>query len=182
MLVAAAGAAAPALGEPFREVRLGALPPAEVRLLAEAYLPEEDPGFAREDLHALGVLSAGHPAYLQRAAFHLFEARARPGYNWRAAYLAEARERPIIGAPLPDAIFRGEEALVRQESVLGDEGELEPGRRAAEAGPSFEVRSLFEALAPMVAALLALQLSGSWLLALAVAAAGYAGVALLRRA
>ncbi|HMQ34027.1 MAG TPA: AAA family ATPase, partial [Chloroflexaceae bacterium] len=108
MLVAAAGAAAPPLGEPFREVRLGALPAAEVRLLAEAYLGEDEAGFSGEELRSLAELSAGHPAYLQRAAYHLYEARTRPGYDWRAAYLAEARERPVIGAPLPPELFRGE--------------------------------------------------------------------------
>lgn len=180
MLVAAAGAAAPALGEPFLQVRLGALPAAEVRLLAEAYLPEGDPGFTPAELRALGELSAGHPAYLQRAAFHLYEARARPGYNWRAAYLAEARERPIIGSPLPPEIFRGEEALRRDESRLGAD-EPEDARTAPDAGPSFEIRPFLEAALPLVAGLVALAASGSWAVALATLALGYLLAALLRR-
>lgn len=180
MLVAAAGAAPPALGEPFSPVHLGALRASEVRLLAEAYLDQEEATFTPAELHALGVLSAGHPAYLQRAAFHLYEARARPGYDWRAAYLAEARERPIIGAPLPPEVFRGEEGGARDESLLGEElGEIRRG--AARPAPSFELSSFFEAIGPLVAGLLAWQLSASWAVGLAILAAGYALVVLRRR-
>lgn len=181
MLVTAAGGAPPALGEPFVGVRLGALPPTEVRLLAEAYLDEGEVAFSGDELRALGELSAGHPAYLQRAAFHLYEAHTRPGYNWRSAYLAEARERPIIGAPLPAEVFRREEG--------GEESEGRDGATAAgEAGPragqelGFELRSFFEAIVPVVVGLVAWQLSGSWLAGLALIALGYLIVALARRA
>lgn len=180
MLVAAAGASAPALGEPFVGVILGALPAAEVRLLTEAYLGEDERGFSGAELRALGELSNGHPAYLQRAAYHLYEARARPGYDWRGAYLAEARERPIIGTPLPDELFRGEAADQQDESRFGEL--LEEGRRPArEAAPAFELRSFAEATVPLVVALLALALGGSWPVALLTLALGYGLVVLLRR-
>lgn len=181
MLVAAAGDQAPALSEPFAQVRLGALAPSEVRLLAEAYLEEGEAPFSPEELLALGELSVGHPAYLQRAAYHLYEARSRPGYDWRAAYLDEARERPIPGAPLPPEVFRAGEAATRDETQLG---ELAPGDRgpaSPQAPTPIEIRPFIEAMLPVLAALLATQLSGSWLVALIVLAAGYGLVALLRR-
>ncbi len=179
MLVATAGALAPTLSEPFSQVYLGALPASEVRLLAEAYLDQDERGFSPEELRALGELSAGHPAYLQRAAYHLYEARSRPGYDWRAAYLAEAREQPIIGAPLPPEVFRGEEGGGRDESRLGEPLGDDPRRPAA--GPSADIRPFVEAIVPLVVGLLALQASGNWLVALVVLTAGYGLVALLRR-
>jgi hypothetical protein len=177
MLVAAAGAAAPQLSEPFATVRLGALSPTEVRLLTDAYLDETGVEFSGGELRDLGALSVGHPAYLQRAAFHLFESRERPGYNWRSAYLAEARERPVPGAPLPDEVFRGEGNAPREEAAYG---ELEADQRREEAVimQIGGVRELLAGIAPLIAALVALQISGSWLVALLVLAAGY-GVAVL---
>lgn len=179
LVVAAAGAAPPALSEPFAQVRLGAIAASEVRLLAEAYLDESGVEFTGAELRELGELSAGHPAYVQRAAYHLFEARTRPGYAWRAAYLAEARERPVPGAPLPPEVFRGDGDGARDEG-----GEpLEPGeaRRAPELMATGHPADLIAAVAPLVAGLLTLQLSGSWPVAAAVLVAGYlAGWLLLR--
>lgn len=181
MLVAAVGAEAPALSEPFREVRMGALPAAEVRLLTEAYLGEGEDGFSGEELRALAELSAGHPAYLQRAAYHLYEARTRPGYDWRAAYLAEVRERPVIGAPLPPELFRGEGAG-EDEAALHPEGAADAARaRPPAARLELSIRPFLEAALPLLVALLAWRLSGSWPVALALLAAGYLLVWLLGR-
>jgi hypothetical protein len=182
MLVAAAGQAAPMLSEPFAAVRLGALSPSEVRLLTEAYLDESDVAFSGAELRELAALSAGHPAYLQRAAYQLYQARANSGYDWRAAYLAEARERPVPGAPLPDEVFRGEGEAARQEAAYGElapEGRPDLPAPVRLEGPG----SLIAAVAPLLAALVTLQASGSWLIALAVLAVGYgiAALALRRR-
>lgn len=180
LLVAAAGAEAPPLSEPFMQVRLGAIAPSEVRLLAEAYLDESGVEFSGAELRALGELSAGHPAYLQRAAYHLFEAHARPGYAWRAAYLAEARERPVPGAPLPPEVFRGEGDAPRDEGAAAP---LEPGAEGAapELMATGSPLDLLAAVGPVVLALLALPLGG-WPLALGVLVAGYAlGWLLVRR-
>lgn len=185
MIVAAAGQAAPMLNEPFAGVRLGALSASEVRLLTEAYLDESEVAFSGGELRELAALSVGHPAYLQRAAYQLFEAKARkqanqPGYDWRRAYLEEARERPVPGAPLPDEVFRGEGDAAREEATYG---ELAPEERPALPAP---VRlegpgPLIAAVAPLLAAILTLQASGSWLAALAVLAAGYGLAALALR-
>ncbi|NTU84438.1 MAG: ATP-binding protein [Chloroflexales bacterium] len=181
MLVAAAGAEVPALSERFASVRLGALAPSEVRLLAEAYLDEGEVTFSADELRALGELSVGHPAYLQRAAFHLYESRSRLDYDWRAAYLAEARERPIPGAPLPPEVFRGEQAASRDEARL-DPQAPDAQRPAAQGQEALiEIRPFVEATLPLAVALVALQLSGSWLVAVGVVVAGYALVALARR-
>ena len=107
-LIVAVTGAAPMLSERFAIVQLGAFATAEVRLLAEAYLEEGEIVFSPRELTELAVLSTGHPAYLQRAAFHLYRHKLDPAVDWRAAYLAEARDQPIPGAPLPPAIFEGE--------------------------------------------------------------------------
>jgi hypothetical protein len=185
MLVAVAGADPVALSEPFAPIRLGAVAPSEVRLLAEAYLDESGIAFAGGELAELGALSAGHPAYLQRAAFHLFEAKARaaagePPYNWRAAYLAEARERPIPGAPLPPEVFRGEGATARDESQL-DGLEASEARSTPEPMSAGDFGGFLLAVLPVMFALLAVQLGGGWLGAALVLLLGYGGAALWRR-
>jgi hypothetical protein len=185
MLVAVAGADPLALSEPFAPIRLGAVAPSEVRLLAEAYLDESGVAFAGGELAELGALSAGHPAYLQRAAFHLFEAKARaaagePPYNWRAAYLAEARERPVPGAPLPPEVFRGEGATARDESQL-DGLEASETRSTPEPMSAGDFGGFLLAVLPVMLALLALQLGGGWLGAALVLLLGYGGAALWRR-
>jgi hypothetical protein len=108
ILVVALAGEAPLLSERFAGVRLGAFAPAEVRLFAETYLEGTGISFTPAELRLLSNLSAGHPAYLQRAAYHLFESR-RDGRDWRAHFLVEARERPIPGAPLPPEAFEGGE-------------------------------------------------------------------------
>jgi hypothetical protein len=185
MIVAAAGQAAPPLSEPFAGVRLGALSASEVRLLTEAYLDESEVAFSGAELRELAALSVGHPAYLQRAAYQLFEAKTRraagqPGHDWRAAYLAEARERPVPGAPLPDEVFRGEGEAAGAEAAYGEPAAeqrpgLPPSVRLEGPGP------LLAAVAPLLAALVTLQASGSWAAALLVLAAGYGVAALALR-
>jgi hypothetical protein len=98
----------PLLSERFAPIGLGAFAATEIRLLAETYLEGTDITFSLRELDELATLSAGHPAYLQRAAYHLFQYKQDPQQGpWQVAYLAEARERPIPGAPLPPAIFEG---------------------------------------------------------------------------
>jgi hypothetical protein len=180
LLLAAAGATQPALSEPFGGVSLGALAVPEQRMLCEAYLDSEPVAFSTDELHELGRLSAGHPAYLQRAAYHLYIAHTRPGYGWRAAYLAEAREAPIPGAPLPPAIFSGEGGAGGAESSYGELAEGE-GRHSAPPRQIEGLGSLAAALLPLVAGLIALLAGGGWLAFLAVAALGYALAALALR-
>jgi hypothetical protein len=178
-VVAAVDGAAPALSEPFAVVTLGALAPTEVRLLAEAYLDGSGVSFTPADLRELGQLSAGHPAYLQRAAYQLYRSKLDPAYPWRAAYLEEARERPVPGAPLPPGVFEGS-AGERQGSAYGEL--LQAPRSAQLDRPQLEgVGGALAALLPLLAALLAWQLSGSWLLALLGLLAGIALAVLVQR-
>lgn len=180
LLVAATNGTPPILAEPFATVSLGAMASAEVRLLAEAYLEESAVQFSAAELRTLAALSAGHPAYLQRAAYHLYEAHARPGYDWRAAYLAEAREQPVPGSPLPPEAFRGEGEAAREESSYGEGGAAPAPARQ----PDLTIDgggALAAALLPPILALLIGQLSGSWLAGLAVLVAGYTIVALTTR-
>jgi hypothetical protein len=183
LLVAAAGREPPRLSEPFAAVTLGAMAASEVRLLCEAYLDGTGVEFSAGEIRELGRLSAGHPAYLQRAAYHLFMAHAQPGYAWQAAYLAEARERPVPGSPLPTAIFSGEGEGERVESSYGEDDAYE-GEGGRPSAPQWRIEGpgpLIAAIAPLLAALVALQLSGSWLLVAAITAVGYGVVALITR-
>ncbi len=107
-VVAAMVGTPPPLGARFRGVGLGAMTMSEVRLLTEAYLDDTGVRFSAHDVRDLADVSLGHPAYLQRAAYHMYIGYTQPGYDWRAAYLAEARETPIVGAPLPPPVFDGE--------------------------------------------------------------------------
>lgn len=108
LLVLALTGTPPLLSERFATIGLGAFAATEIRLLAETYLEGSSVTFTLRELDELAILSAGHPAYLQRAAYHLFQCKQDPEYGpWQAAYLTEARERPIPGAPLPPAIFEG---------------------------------------------------------------------------
>jgi hypothetical protein len=180
LLVAAGGATAPELSEPFAQVRLGAFAPAEVRLFAEAYLDATGVAFTAAELREAAAISAGHPAYLQRAMFHLFEARGRPDYDWRAAYLAEAREQPVPGAPLPPEAFVGQGDAVRDEGRGGDLT-TRPAPALPAAPPGGDLGGLLNAALPLVLALIALQILGNWFVALVVLVAGYGVVAALAR-
>ena len=111
MLLIGSHSQPPLLSERFASVRLGAFQATEVRLLGESYLEDTGIHFSPADYAELQTLSAAHPAYLQRAAFHLFKAKQETGYQWKQAYLREARDQPIPGAALPAAIFEGGAAL-----------------------------------------------------------------------
>jgi AAA domain len=107
-LVVAMTGQPPLLSERYAIVQLGAFATAEIRLLPEAYLEEGEVVFTPRDLAELARLSTGHPAYLQRAAFHLYRAKLDTSIDWRAEYLVEARSMPVPGSPLPPSAFEGE--------------------------------------------------------------------------
>jgi hypothetical protein len=178
-LVVATEGTPPLLSEPFALIRLGALAPTEVRLLVEAYLDDDPIVFTPAELRQLIELSAAHPAYVQRAAYHLYQSKLDPSIDWRAAYLLEARERPIPGAPLPPAIFEGRQDQV-QHSGYG-----ETAVEQAPAGPLPlplpDAAPILILLAALIPALLAYLLSGSMWLAAAAALAGAVVAALWPR-
>ncbi len=180
LLVAGVGTRAPQLSEPFAVITLGALPAAELRLITEAYLDGTSVEFNPAELRELAALSTGHPAYLQRAAYHLFKSRVEPGYNWQAAYLAEARAMPVIGAPLPDSVFEGQGDARSEESSYGEfpaDGSRPEllQRSSGDSGP------LIATVLPLIAAIASAGLSGIWWVGLLVGALGYAIVILLLR-
>jgi hypothetical protein len=166
LLVAAGGGGAPPLSEPYAVVGMGAIADAELRLLADAYLERTGVRFSAAELREIATLSVRHPAYIQRAAFHLFRSHTQPDYDWRAAYLAEASERPVPGAPLPPAVFEGDEV----GSVLAFYGDYAgaAGRPALERPELSGLGDLLALVVPFVAALLAWELSRNWLLSLGV--------------
>jgi hypothetical protein len=170
----------PLLSEPFAIIRLGALAQAEVRLLVESYLDDDQVAFTPAELRQLIELSAAHPAYVQRAAYHLYQSKLDPSIDWRAAYLLEARERPIPGAPLPPAIFEGR----RQDQVA----QSSYGEISSEQSPSGPIQlplpdaaPILILLAALILALLAYLLSGSLLLAGVAAIVGATLAGLLPR-
>ncbi len=179
-LVVATEGPPPPLSEPFAIIRLGALAQTEVRLLVETYLDDDQIAFTPAELRQLIELSAAHPAYVQRAAYHLYRSKLDPSLDWRAAYLAEARERPIPGAPLPPAIFEGR----RQDHVA----QSSYGEVSGEKSPSGPIQLPLPDAAPiqillaaLILALLAYLPSGSLLLALAAAIVGAVAAALWPR-
>jgi hypothetical protein len=178
LLAVAHNGPVPEMNERFAVVGLGAFAPAEIRLFADAYLGNSGVHFSPAELRELLLLSVGHPAYLQRAAFHLFRAHTEPGYDWRAAYLAEASERPVPGAPLPPPVFEGEatEALLSvygyQSSPVG--AYLPEKPEIAGAG------DMAALLLPLLASLLAWQFGG-WLAGVGVLLASAALVVLVLR-
>lgn len=180
MLVAAAEGQPPLLSEPFAQVRLGAFAPAEVRLLAEAYLDGTGVEFTPAELRALAGLSAAHPAYLQRAASHLFRSKLEPGYDWRTMYLLEARERPVPGAPLPPAVFEGAGDAGPGASRYG-EAEGAPGARGPQLAPLPEAPAAMLLIVALLAAAAVALVAGAQLVALALAAAGVAAIVIARR-
>jgi hypothetical protein len=180
LLVVAVGSDAPRLSEPFAVVRLGALPPTETRLIIEAYLDGTGVQFNPAQLRDLAFLSAGHPAYLQRAAFHLFKSYLEPGYNWQEAYLNEARNMPITGAPLPPEVFAGQGSSSIEESGYGELGS-QPGRAAPPYATLEGPGALLAAIMPLIIAILVAIISGIWWLGVLVGVVGYAIVAVVMR-
>jgi hypothetical protein len=180
LLVVATEGAPPLLSEPFTIIRLGALAPTEVRLLVETYLDEDSITFTPSELRQLIELSAAHPAYVQRAAYHLYQSKLDPSIDWRAAYLLEARERPVPGAPLPPAIFEGR----RQDSV-GQSAYGEAAGEQAPTGPAQlpvpDAAPILILLAALIPALLLYLFSGNVWLAGAAALIGAVAAALWPR-
>src|SRR3954471_10280190 len=164
-LVVATEGTPPPLSEPFAIIRLGALAQTEVRLLVEAYLDEDSIAFTPAELRQLIELSAAHPAYVQRAAYHLYQSKLDPSVDWRAAYLLEARERPIPGAPLAPAIFEG-----RRQDQVAQSGYGEVSGEQTLSGPLQlplpDAAPLLTLLAALVLALLAYLFSGSLVLSI----------------
>jgi AAA domain len=174
LLVAAVVGRAPLLSERFAAISLGALAPAEVRLLIAAYLDGADASFTAAELREIAELSAGHPAYVQRAAYHLFQSKLEPGLDWRAAYLAEARERPVPGAPLPPAVFEGQGHGRLAQSSYGED-QYGGASDAPELLPLPEALPILPWALPLLGALLLLIATGSLALALLAAGIGLAG-------
>ncbi len=172
ILVATHTGTLPALSEPFAGVGLGALAPTEARLLIEAYLEGTEVEFSPATTYELVRLSASHPAYLQRAAYHRFIAEQDPTYDWRARYLAEAREQPVPGAPLPPEAFVGDGTPNVASSVYG-ELESVQASQSAPSPPAEGIVPLVAALIPLLIGLGTLQYTGNWLLAALTLGAGY---------
>lgn len=179
-LAAAVRSPLPTLSEPFATVTLGAMSTTEARLFVDTYLDDTGLQFTSQEVRDLNALSAGHPAYFQRAAFHLFNAKTQPDYDWRALYLEEAREQPVPGAPLPPGVFESDAARA-PESVFHDPGGA-GGQAPRTSVPQLEEQgSLVAALLLLVAAFLALQLTGSWLVAGMVVIVGIALIVFIER-
>ncbi|NJL04691.1 MAG: ATP-binding protein [Chloroflexaceae bacterium] len=177
--VLAGRAAATPLNAPFARISLGGFAPTEVRLLTDAYLDPSGVRFTAADLRELSNLSLNHPAYLQRAAYHLFIARnGNPAYDWRAAYLAEAAERPISGAPLPPGVFIGEPPVFSWSSFAGEYGGQQPRIEVPQLG---DLADLGRLLGPAIGGLLAWQVAGNLWLGGLVAGLLALGVWLLSR-
>ena len=137
----------------------------EVRLLAETYLDGTDVSFSPAELRDLIELSAAHPAYVQRAAFYLFQSKLDAAFDWRAAYRAEVRDRPVPGAPLPAAVFEGGGPSQIQRSSYGDTAEARAAQ-PQQLRPLPEMPPLVNMLVAVAAALLGYLASGSWPIAL----------------
>ncbi len=124
-------------------------------------------------------MSAGHPAYLQRAVFHLFRAKTEPGYDWRAAYRAEVRDMPLPGAPLPPGVFEGNVNPSREsgyDDIVGEQGTERPELR-----PGSEIGSAFIALLGLVLALILWRATGSLLIGAAIFVVGIVATVWVQR-
>lgn len=178
LLVVAVEGPPPLLGERFATLGLGALAATEVRLLTETYLDSTGVSFTPAELRELTDLSAAHPAYVQRVAFHLFQSKLDPSIDWRAAYLAEARARPVPGAPLPAAVFEGGRQGRMEQSAYG-EGAVAGAAERPRVAELPDVPRALLLVVPLLAAALLLLVSGSLPLALLAALAGGAGAWLI---
>ncbi len=181
LLVVAVGGSAPVLSEPFAVVTLGAFSPAEIRLLIDTYLDNTSVQFTPGNLRALNILSAGHPTYVQRAAYHLFIAKICPGYDWRAAYLEEAGERPVPGAPLPPSVFDGAYAPDMLDLVYDEVEGRPPELPDIELPQPGGLRGLVVILIPLAAVLFTLAAGGDWRWATLALVGGIALAAVVER-
>lgn len=181
-LVVAIEGQPPLLSERFAELRLGALSQPEVRLLTETYLDGDEVAFTPGEIREISGLSGAHPAYVQRAAFHLYQSKLDPSYDWRASYRVEARTRPVPGAPLPPGVFEGQQREGVERSSYG-----EPGETYAPSGPQQlplpEVAPGLLLFIPLLIAALFLLATGALALGAVAALAGLlvAGLWLRRR-
>ncbi len=168
------------LSEPFAIMNIGAMTASEVRLLIDAYLDGTEVQFSPEDLRKLTVLSAGHPAYLQRAAFHLFNAKMQQGYNWQTAYWEEVQTHPVPGTMLPPGVFEGDYA---RESVAAYSPSAGDTRQRPDLKPYQLERpgGLVRALLPLLMALLIFSCSQNLLLAVVICILGIALVVVVER-
>ncbi|MFX1554489.1 MAG: TIR domain-containing protein [Promethearchaeota archaeon] len=64
----------------------------EARGLIAAYLAPTGVRFSEDEIAEALRLSAGHPGRLQQVSWHLYEARRRPEYDWRAGFRADPQE------------------------------------------------------------------------------------------
>jgi hypothetical protein len=151
-----------------------------VRLVAAAYLDDANVTFSPEDLRNLADLSARHPAYLQRAAFHLFQAKIQPGYDWRTAYLQEVRERPVPGAALPPGVFESERG-VSESDLTYDDQDQDASAVRPEALQTQGMGGFLVVMLSLAAALIVFQVSGNWWLAGGTFVAGLALVVAIER-
>jgi energy-coupling factor transporter ATP-binding protein EcfA2 len=161
-LAVVAGGRAPDLSERFAIVSVGAFANVEVGLLADAYLDQTGVQFTPAEQRELAMISVGHPAYLQRAAYHLFNSKTGGPTHWQQAYFDEARSTPVPGAPLPAAVFAGELGQ-RSESVYGNE----PGRSPIGGQPPLQLDTgaSLRILVPFGVAAMVGVISGNWWLA-----------------
>ncbi|NOK63468.1 MAG: ATP-binding protein [Chloroflexi bacterium AL-N1] len=179
-VVVAMNGTPPALSERFATIGLGAFAMPEVRLFAEAYLDDTGVVFTSGELHSIAEVSQAHPAYLQRAAFHLFQSKLQPELNWRAAYLAEAREKPIPGAPLPPEVFEGK-AGNRVESSRYADGDVESAQDGPVMLPLPEVDSSLVGVLLVLIGVLLFIVTNSTLILLVVAGIGVGLFVFLRQ-
>lgn len=182
LLVVGMRGAAPPLSERFAMLKLGAFAQTEVRLLTETYLDGTGVSFSPGETREIIELSAAHPAYVQRAAFYLFQSKTGGSPDWQAAFRAEVRERPVPGAPLPPAVFQGGALTGVAQSSYGGAAE---GAQAKGAPPQHalpEIAGLAGVAVGLVAFLVVFLLSRSWLIALLAGIVGLVVMALqLRR-
>jgi hypothetical protein len=179
-LVVAMAGEPPPLSERFATIKLGALAQTEVRLLAVAYLDGTGVDFTAQELREIAELSGAHPAYVQRAAYHLFQSKIDPAVDWRAAYRAEARTRPIPGAALPPAVFEGTGGQLLTQSSYADGDERRAGQ-APQQLPLPDLSPLLTMLIALASTVALFLLTGSWLIAVIAGIAALIGVSLWAR-
>lgn len=180
LLVVAMEGAPPLLSERFAMIKLGALAQTEVRLLLATYLDGTGVDFTPQELREIADLSGAHPAYVQRAAYYLFQSKLDPSLDWRAAYRAEVRARPIPGAPLPPAVFQGGGGSRAGQSSYsdGEEQRRAPGPKQLAVPEEWPLLVLFIGLACAVALFL---ITGSWLFAIVGGVAALIGASIWQR-
>jgi hypothetical protein len=180
LLVVAMAAEPPLLSERFATIKLGALAQTEVRLLIATYLDGTGVGFTGQELREIAELSGAHPAYVQRAAYHLFQSKIDPLVDWRAAYRDDVRTRPIPGATLPPAVFQGDDSQRLTQSSYTD-GEDQRSRQIPQQLPLPDIAPLLTLLIALASVVVLFFLTGSWLFAIIAGLAALIGASLWQR-